>query len=181
MKRWCCNFKTTSSRVWKGGHFQQEFIGGKVAQIALMSEAPSKDDFGVLHCPRCNSALETRKAPFSVGSEYVGSFESYVCPICNFSALTKAGYEMASREAYRMGLVGPPEIGELLIPAREILELSRVTADTNKHRLVLLVSRQKGHEETPTTSREPHMEREPLAEASSFNIRSFAFQEAKPS
>ena len=146
-----------------------------------MSEAPSKDDYGVLHCPRCNSALETSKAPFSVGSEYVGSFESYVCPICNFSALTKAGYEMASREAYRIGLVGPPEIGELLIPAQDILELSRVTADTNKHSLALVVSKQKNREETPTITREPHMEREPLVEVPSFSIRSFALQEATPS
>ena len=77
--------------------------------MAYRSDIPSRTPAGSLGCPRCSSRLEKKRAPFVLHGEYVGHFESLVCPICHFSVLTSDGYEKAIAEASRYGLVGPPE------------------------------------------------------------------------
>lgn len=62
-----------------------------------------------LSCPRCQSPLVQKKAPFYLHGEHVGNFESLVCDMCRFSALTSKGYQDATVEAERFGLIGPAE------------------------------------------------------------------------
>ena len=78
-----------------------------------MSEIPNTSDSGALTCSRCDTVLETKKAPFHLHDEYVGHFESLVCPICNYHVLTENGYDKAITEAMKFGLVGPAEVKEM--------------------------------------------------------------------
>ena len=71
-----------------------------------MDDAPVMLESGKIGCGRCGTALAVGGAPFYIRKEYVGVFESYVCPICNYSALTEDGYEAGIRQAKRMGLCG---------------------------------------------------------------------------
>ena len=71
-----------------------------------MGDAPVRLESGKIGCGRCGTALAVGGAPFYIRKEYVGVFESYVCPICNYSALTEDGYEAGIRQAKRMGLCG---------------------------------------------------------------------------
>ena len=71
-----------------------------------MDDAPVRLESGKIGCGRCGTALTVDGAPFYIRKEYVGVFESYVCPICNYSALTEDGYEAGIRQAKRMGLFG---------------------------------------------------------------------------
>ena len=84
-----------------------------------MSEVPIRTNSGDLGCPRCETPLQEGRSPFNLHGEYVGNFNSLVCPICNYSMLTSSGYIEATKEANTQGLVGPeekidiPEIGEV--------------------------------------------------------------------
>ena len=84
-----------------------------------MSEVPIRTNSGDLGCPRCETPLQKGRAPFILHGEYVGNFDSFVCPICNYSMLTSSGYIEVTKEASTQGLVGPkekidiPEIGEI--------------------------------------------------------------------
>ena len=71
-----------------------------------MDDAPVRLESGKIGCGRCGTALAVGGAPFYIRKEYVGVFESYVCPICNYSALTEGGYKAGMRQAKRMGLCG---------------------------------------------------------------------------
>ena len=71
-----------------------------------MDDVPVRLESGKIGCGRCRTALAVGGAPFYIRKERVGIFESYVCPICNYSALTEGGYEAAMRQARRMGLCG---------------------------------------------------------------------------
>lgn len=74
-----------------------------------MSGVPSRGDMGELICPRCQSPLTRRTAPFFIRNQYVGKFDSIVCGICPYSALTSTGYKAAMLEAEKLGLVGARE------------------------------------------------------------------------
>ncbi len=74
-----------------------------------MSEILNKDSEGALECPRCQSPMVERRAPFYLHGEYVGAFESVVCDMCHYSLLTSSGYDKAMTEASKFGLVGPQE------------------------------------------------------------------------
>ena len=84
-----------------------------------MSEVPIRTNSGDLGCPRCETPLQKGIAPFNLHGEYIGNFDSLVCPICNYSMLTSSGYTEVTKEACIQGLVGPeekidiPEIGEI--------------------------------------------------------------------
>ena len=69
-----------------------------------MGDVPIRLASGKIGCGRCGTALIKGSAPFYIRKEYVGVFESYVCPICNYSALTEGGYEAAIKQAKRMDL-----------------------------------------------------------------------------
>lgn len=85
-----------------------------------MPEVPIRTNSTDIGCPRCETPLQTGKAPFYLHGEHVGNFDSLVCPICNYSMLTSFGYNEATKAANIQGLVGPkekidiPEIGEVL-------------------------------------------------------------------
>lgn len=74
-----------------------------------MSEVSRRDSADILECPRCQSPMVEREAPFYLHGEYVGSFESLVCDMCHYSLLTSYGYDEAMIEASKFGLVGPQE------------------------------------------------------------------------
>lgn len=84
-----------------------------------MSEFPVRNDKDILECPRCNSPLMKKLSPFYLRGEHIGRFESLVCDICNYSALTAIGYDKAMLEARKFGLVGPHEeiISESYVPS----------------------------------------------------------------
>ena len=71
-----------------------------------MDDVPVRLESGKIGCGVCGTALAVGGAPFYIRKERVGVFESYVCPICNYSALTEDGYKAAMRQAKRMGLCG---------------------------------------------------------------------------
>jgi len=78
-----------------------------------MTATPIRNDMGNIGCPKCLSALKKAKAPFKIHGEFVGNFESYVCPICNYSALTENGYDEASLQAKQLALNQTIEIPEI--------------------------------------------------------------------
>ncbi len=71
-----------------------------------MRTPPFRMASGGIGCPKCASPLKRGNAPFYLHGEYVGVFESIICEICNYSALTEKGYEMAMLEAKKLGLIG---------------------------------------------------------------------------
>lgn len=71
-----------------------------------MDDVPVRLASGKIGCGICGTALTKGSAPFYIRKEYVGIFESYVCPICNYSALTEDGYKAGIKQAKRMGLCG---------------------------------------------------------------------------
>jgi hypothetical protein len=107
------------------------------SSLASNSKPPFRDSLGFLSCPRCGTRLDKTKAPFILHDSYVGSFESYVCPICHYSALTAEGYENAISEASRFGLIGPQEPkpvvevfdGELVLPTKQTTSNTSHDAD----------------------------------------------------
>jgi len=84
-----------------------------------MPEVPIRTISGEIGCPRCKTPLRIGKAPFNLHGEHVGNFESLICPICHYSALTSSGYQEATIQAKMQGLIGPeekfdvPELGEV--------------------------------------------------------------------
>lgn len=73
-------------------------------------DAPVRLPSGKIGCGRCGTALVIRNAPFYIREEHVGSFQSHVCPICNYSALTEDGYKESMKQARRMALVGEQKV-----------------------------------------------------------------------
>lgn len=69
----------------------------------IMSE-PIRNSSGKIGCPRCLTSLQKKNAPFKMYGEYVGNFESYVCPMCNYSALTESGYDKAVIQARQLAI-----------------------------------------------------------------------------
>jgi len=96
-----------------------------------MTESPIRTSTGDIGCPRCETNLKIKKAPFFLSEEYVGHFESLVCPICNYFVLTSKGYEDAISEARKYGLVGPAEIKESDNVVEERLTIRLNTSSTN--------------------------------------------------
>lgn len=92
---------------------------------------PSRDCAGHILCPRCGTRLNKERAPFKVHGEYLGKFESLVCPICNYSVLTGEGYDQAIAEATKFGLVGPAQEEEILEIVTKPLELSPIEVSMN--------------------------------------------------
>ena len=78
-----------------------------------MTKSPIRTSTGDIGCPRCETLLKIKKSPFSIRDEYVGHFESLVCPICNYFVFTSKGYEDAVSEARKYGLIGPAEVKEI--------------------------------------------------------------------
>ncbi len=66
---------------------------------------PFRTSSGGIGCPRCRTVLNEGNAPFFLQGEYVGVFESIVCPICHFSALTEKGYGNAVVKAKKLGIM----------------------------------------------------------------------------
>lgn len=90
----------------------------------MVVPSPSRDSAGHILCPRCGTRLNKDKAPFKMHGEYLGKFESLVCPICNYSVLTGEGYDQAIAEAAKFGLVGPAQEEEILEIVTKPLELA---------------------------------------------------------
>jgi len=67
---------------------------------------PFRTDSGGIGCPRCGTVLTEGNAPFFLQGEYVGVFESIVCSICHYSALTENGYGDAVVKAKKLGIMG---------------------------------------------------------------------------
>ena len=67
-------------------------------------DEPIRDSSGKIGCPGCFVPLQKKNAPFKTYGEHVGNFESYVCPICNYSALTESGYDEAMIQAKRLAI-----------------------------------------------------------------------------
>ena len=92
------------------------FIKIRHTTSVAMNASPSRLPSGKIGCPRCETALSKDQAPFYLHGEYVGNFESYVCSMCHYSALTEDGYESARIQARLLSLIekGPdvPEIQE---------------------------------------------------------------------
>ena len=82
-----------------------------------MNATPSRLPSGKIGCPRCETALSKDQAPFYLHGEYVGNFESYVCSMCHYSALTEDGYESARIQAKRLYLIEKkPDVPEIPEP-----------------------------------------------------------------
>ena len=97
-----------------------------------MDEAPSRLPSGKLGCPKCYTALSKDKAPFYLHGEYVGIFESYVCPICTYFAFTLDGYENARIRAKQLSLVDTaPDIPDISAAAK--LSSSVQVGGNNNH------------------------------------------------
>lgn len=102
----------------------------------MISHSESTDELG---CPKCDSPLVQREAPFYLHGEFVGVFESLVCEMCHFSALTSQGYQKAIVEAEKFGLVGPAEeisvkgkvIGESVTPIDDQFVVPNVAMSTS--------------------------------------------------
>ena len=69
-----------------------------------MNESPIRNSSGDIGCPKCFISLQKKNAPFKMYGEHVGNFESYVCPICNYSALTENGYDEAMIQARQLAI-----------------------------------------------------------------------------
>lgn len=69
-----------------------------------MNESPIRNSSGDIGCPKCFISLQKKNAPFKMYGEHVGNFESYVCPICNYSALTENGYDAAMIQAKQLAI-----------------------------------------------------------------------------
>ncbi len=69
-----------------------------------MNESPIRNSSGDIGCPRCFISLQKKNAPFKMYGEHVGNFESYVCPMCNYSALTESGYDKAMIQAKQLAI-----------------------------------------------------------------------------
>lgn len=69
-----------------------------------MNESPIRNSSGDIGCPKCFISLKKTMAPFKMYGEYVGNFESYVCPMCNYSALTESGYDKAIIQAKQLAI-----------------------------------------------------------------------------
>jgi len=82
----------------------------------LMPNIPVRNTQGGLDCPRCGTTLVRAKAPFFIQSEFVGLFDSILCEMCNYSALTSHGYIDMTTTASKYGLIGSQE--EEVEPAR---------------------------------------------------------------
>ncbi len=96
-----------------------------------MTECPIRALSGDIGCPKCNTALETKKAPFYLHDEYVGHFESLVCPICHYSVLTDQGYDEAINVASQFGMIGPAyEEQEIIREIENSVEEHHVTSAT---------------------------------------------------
>ncbi len=65
------------------------------------------EGFEAVSCPKCESPLVQGNAPFYLHGEYIGSFQSLICEICHYSALTESGYRNATRIAEQLALIGP--------------------------------------------------------------------------
>lgn len=65
-------------------------------------KSPFRTKLGKLGCPVCETVLGKDKAHFYINQVFVGNFESWVCPICNYSALTEDGYEQAVIKAQQL-------------------------------------------------------------------------------
>jgi hypothetical protein len=63
--------------------------------------------------------------------EYVGKFDSLVCPICHYSALTSLGYAAAITKAEQMGLIGPPELEATLETVDQTLTIPVISLQSN--------------------------------------------------
>jgi len=83
------------------------------SKVRDLTQTPIRTKTGSIGCPRCETILKIKKASFLLDEEYVGHFESLVCPICNYSILTENGYESAIEEAKKFGLVGSAEVKEV--------------------------------------------------------------------
>jgi hypothetical protein len=96
----------------------------------IMTDCPIRTTAGDIGCPKCSTPLEINKAPFLLHNEYVGHFESLVCPICNYSALTETGYDQAIDEAKKFGMIGPAHNeNEVLQETDDFVEEHYVTFD----------------------------------------------------
>ncbi len=69
-----------------------------------MNKSPIRNSSGDIGCPRCFISLQKKSAPFKMYGEHVGNFESYVCPMCNYSALTESGYDKAMIQAKQLAI-----------------------------------------------------------------------------
>jgi len=79
-----------------------------------MNESPIRNSCGDIGCPKCSISLKKTISPFKIYDEYVGNFESYVCPICNYSALTEDGYDKAMIQAKQLAINQDiPEINQI--------------------------------------------------------------------
>lgn len=96
-----------------------------------MTKVPVRGPSGSLDCPRCSTPLVRRKAPFVLRGEYVGRFESVTCSICYYSALTSSGYEEATLEARKLGLIGPPEESTITQLVEEKIEILVLRGSAN--------------------------------------------------
>lgn len=96
-----------------------------------MSDFPFRFTSGEVGCPRCETVLQRGNAPFYIEGEYVGTFESLICLVCNFSALTQNGYEKAVLKAREFGLVGEAEVSD--IPDIDEIELVVGRSGTGKN------------------------------------------------
>lgn len=111
-----------------------------------MSEVPIRTTSGEIGCPRCKTPLRVGRAPFYLHREHVGNFESLVCPMCNYSALTSSGYQEAIVKAKMQSLIGPeekfdvPELGEV-----SYLIIKQIRSKMRKH---ILKSKERLNDET---------------------------------
>lgn len=79
-----------------------------------MNDSPIRNSSGDIACPECFISLKKINAPFKMYGEYVGNFESYACPMCNYSALTESGYDKAMVQAKQLAIYQDiPEIEQI--------------------------------------------------------------------
>jgi len=71
----------------------------------MNKKPPFRTESGKLGCPICETVLMKDKAPFSINEVHVGNFESWICPICNYYALTENGYEQAVIKAKQLATI----------------------------------------------------------------------------
>ncbi|MCE2507420.1 MAG: IS1 family transposase [Nitrosopumilaceae archaeon] len=69
-----------------------------------MNKSPIRNSTGDIGCPRCFISLKKDNTPFKMYGEFVGNFESYVCPMCNYSVLTENGYDNAMIQAKQLAI-----------------------------------------------------------------------------
>lgn len=74
---------------------------------------PFRTKSGKLGCPICETVLMKDKASFHINEVYVGTFESWVCPICNYNALTEDGYEQAVIKAKQLAASMSEDLPEI--------------------------------------------------------------------